>query len=45
VSLGAELERSRLEPGDRGFELGEVHRVRVDSQGVRVGLGGSGHVF
>jgi hypothetical protein len=25
MALGAELERVRLEPGCRGFELGKVH--------------------
>jgi len=45
VSLGAELEHVRLEPGHRGFELGRVHREGSGCLGFARGLGRSGHVF
>jgi hypothetical protein len=36
VPLGAEFERTRLEPGGRGFELGKVHFLDVRGSGVLV---------
>ena len=45
ASLGLELKRVRLEAGDRGIKLGEIHRVCfVCTRAWRV-LTRTGHVF
>jgi len=45
-ALGLELERARLEAGDRGVELGKIHGVCLSGveRGARY-LAGTGHEF